>query len=128
MKDSKDKKPHPQDADINFLVNSQNLKGPPTPASEISFSIPQMLSDRGTKNSLATILEKVRFLMTHDPAIGSNQIRVQALGEWIVLEGKVDHQDLRSRAETLARSVEGVSRVMNHIKVVSGGISPSPIP
>lgn len=66
----------------------------------------------------ARITAEVRALFTQHPALEPpNLIHVQTLDHVVYLTGQVDTELERSMAESVAREVAGVKRVMNSINL-----------
>jgi osmotically-inducible protein OsmY len=58
--------------------------------------------------------------LTKDPGIDTSKIHVEVEHGRVVLKGKADTEDEKHLAAKLARSVEGVSEVENHLHVELG--------
>jgi osmotically-inducible protein OsmY len=70
----------------------------------------------------AKIAADVRALMNHYPALeGPNSIRVQSLDHVVYLYGQVDTEVERSMAESVARAIPGVTRVVDSINFSYAG-------
>jgi osmotically-inducible protein OsmY len=70
----------------------------------------------------ATIAADVRALMNHYPELETpNSIRVQSLDHVVYLYGQVDTDLERSTAESVARAIPGVTRVVDSISLSYAG-------
>jgi osmotically-inducible protein OsmY len=70
----------------------------------------------------AKISADVRALMNHYPALEApNSIRVQSLDHVVYLYGQVDTDLERSTAESVARAIPGVTRVVDSISLSYAG-------
>lgn len=67
----------------------------------------------------ATITSKVTAKLSADPQINPFNIDVDTLDRVVTLRGEVEKSVARSEAEKLAKTVNGVHRVINRIQVVS---------
>jgi hypothetical protein len=79
-----------------------------------------------TDELLATAVHEA---LAKDRRVDAQQVRVEATGGTVRLEGEVDTTKERDAAETIARRVQGVRRVENQLTVVPRlppGASPIP--
>ena len=78
---------------------------------------------------LATEIER---RLSADPEVNAQTIEIDVRGGVVTLTGRVNAEDVKRRAETLATGVPGVLDVRNEISVSGGGVrggdGPGPIP
>jgi osmotically-inducible protein OsmY len=72
-------------------------------------------------NTNLVLAESVHQAINTRPALAGDQIRVQAYGDTIYLTGQVDTQTEAAQAESIARTIEGVRRVVNTTSVSASG-------
>jgi hyperosmotically inducible periplasmic protein len=70
---------------------------------------------QGTKN--AALTGKVKSALANDVGLKTLVINVDSEGSTVTLKGTVDNADTKSRAEQVAKKVEGVKSVKNELKV-----------
>ena len=70
---------------------------------------------QGTKN--AALTGKVKTALANDVGLKTLIINVDSEGSTVTLKGSVDDADTKSRAEQVAKKVEGVKSVKNELKV-----------
>lgn len=58
--------------------------------------------------------------LTKDPGIDTTKIQVEVENGKVILKGKADTEDEKQLSEKIARSVEGVTGVENHLHVDVG--------
>ena len=58
--------------------------------------------------------------LTKDPGIDTSKIQVEVDNGKVILKGKADTEDEKHLAANLARSVEGVGGIENHLHVELG--------
>ena len=66
------------------------------------------------------IHQKVMDKLTHDPGIDSLKIEVEVKNGVVILKGKTDTEKEKLLSEQIARSVEGVINVENHLHIDVG--------
>ena len=71
-----------------------------------------------TKN--AALTGKVKAALAADVGLKTLKIDVDSSGNAVTLNGVVDSESTKRRAESVARSVEGVATVKNNLTVKSG--------
>lgn len=71
-----------------------------------------------TKN--ATLTGKVKAALAADVGLKTLKIDVDSSGNAVTLNGVVDSESTKRRAESVARSVDGVATVKNNLTVKSG--------
>jgi len=59
----------------------------------------------------------VEVALKNDIELASMNIKVEAVNYTVILKGEVDTEDQRERAEEIALSVKGVSKVENNLTV-----------
>ncbi len=64
-----------------------------------------------------TISDAVRVRLASDQVVGVLPLEVTVQQGVVTLAGSVDQKSLRSRAESVARKVKGVKKVVNNIEV-----------
>jgi osmotically-inducible protein OsmY len=67
------------------------------------------------------ITAKVKAMLIEDPVTKAHQISVETFKGTVQLSGFVDSAASKSRAETVAKSVDGVSQVKNSLVVKAAG-------
>ncbi len=72
-------------------------------------------------NTNLSLAETVHQAINNHATLAADQIRVQAFGDTVYLTGQVDTQAEAASAESIARGVEGVRRVVNSTSVSSAG-------
>jgi len=65
----------------------------------------------------ATITAKVKTALVQDPQTSALQVNVETFRDTVQLSGFVENQAMKSRAEQVARNVEGVRAVRNDLIV-----------
>ncbi|HLT78948.1 MAG TPA: BON domain-containing protein [Ferrovibrio sp.] len=65
----------------------------------------------------ATITAKVKSALVQDPQTSALQVNVETFRDTVQLSGFVESQAMKSRAEQVARNVEGVRAVRNDLIV-----------
>lgn len=73
---------------------------------------------RDAKNSMLT--GKVKAALAADVGLKTWDIDVDSAGTTVTLNGMVDSEATRKRAESVARGVDGVATVRNNLKVKGG--------
>lgn len=73
--------------------------------------------DERTAAADATLAHSVRTALAADDAVAAANLGVSARAGVVVLSGEVSSFDLRDRALSLARRIEGVSRVDSQVRV-----------
>jgi hyperosmotically inducible protein len=68
----------------------------------------------------ATITAVVKAKLTADKAANFTRIGVETSNNVVSLTGEVDSKDQKERAERIAKQVDGVKRVDNHLRIVKG--------
>jgi hyperosmotically inducible protein len=76
-------------------------------------------SKRDSKNAMLT--GKVKSALAADVGLKTLKIDVDSAGNTVTLNGVVDSEETKKRAESVARGVEGVATVQNRLTVKSGG-------
>ena len=66
------------------------------------------------------IHQNVMHKLTHDPGIDSLKIEVEVKNGVVILKGKTDTEKEKLLSEQIARSVEGVINVENHLHIEVG--------
>lgn len=66
------------------------------------------------------IRQKTVDLLYKDPAIDSKKIEVEVTNGEVLLKGHIDTEAEKQRSEELARAVEGVKNVVNHLHIDVG--------
>ncbi|WP_276501920.1 BON domain-containing protein [Terrimonas pollutisoli] len=66
------------------------------------------------------IRQKIAELLFNDPTIDSGRIQVEVTNGEALLKGHIDTEVEKQRSEELARSVEGVKKVVNHLHIDVG--------
>ncbi|HKZ68163.1 MAG TPA: BON domain-containing protein [Chitinophagaceae bacterium] len=66
------------------------------------------------------IRQKVMDGLHRDPGIDTTKIEVQVKNGEVVLKGRTDTENEKMLSEKIARSVEGVSKVENHLHIGLG--------
>ena len=66
------------------------------------------------------VRQKVRELLFKDPAIDSKKIEIEVTNGEVLLKGHIDTEQEKQRSEDLARSVEGVTNIVNHLHIDVG--------
>ena len=66
------------------------------------------------------IRQNVMDKLRHDPGIDSLKIEVEVKNGVVILKGKTDTEKEKELSEKLARSVDGVSSVENHLHIDIG--------
>ena len=66
------------------------------------------------------IRQKVMDGLNKDPGIDTSKIEVQVNNGEVILKGRADTEDEKMLSEKIARSVEGVTKVENHLHVELG--------
>jgi osmotically-inducible protein OsmY len=64
-----------------------------------------------------TISDAVRVRLASDQVVGVLPLQVTVKQGVVTLAGSVDQKSLRSRAESVARKVKGVKKVVNNIEI-----------
>jgi len=72
-------------------------------------------------NTNLSLAESVHQAISTHATLATDQIHVQAFGDTVYLTGQVDTQTEAATAESVARAVEGVRRVVNSTSVSSAG-------
>ena len=67
-----------------------------------------------------TIRQKIIDKLTHDPGIDFLKIEVEVKDGVVILKGKTDTEKEKQLSEKIARSVEGVGNVENHLHIDVG--------
>jgi hyperosmotically inducible protein len=78
---------------------------------------PQQLASTGTAIDDTVITGKIKAAYLKDPLVGVLDIHVDTYRGMVTLDGTVNTEEEKTRAATLARSVEGVREVKNNIQV-----------
>ena len=65
----------------------------------------------------AGITAKVKAAFVRDPAVSALDVKVETFKGMVQLSGFVNSQEEKSRAEQIARNVQGVQNVKNNISV-----------
>jgi hyperosmotically inducible protein len=73
---------------------------------------------QGAKN--AALTGKVKSALANDVGLKTLVINVDSEGSTVTLKGTVDNADTRSRAEQVAKKVEGVKSVKNELRLKGG--------
>ena len=94
------------------IVPSSPTTTVPAPAPAVTPSTPIE-----TAPSSAQVEIDVTSKILDDSDLRSSSIDVKVAGRTAILSGHVPNEDLKSRAEKLARTVKGVGRVINNITV-----------
>jgi hyperosmotically inducible periplasmic protein len=68
----------------------------------------------------SAVTGKVKTALARDPATSAYRIDVETFRGEVQLNGFVESADMKSEATRVARSVEGVKRVSNNLKVGAG--------
>jgi osmotically-inducible protein OsmY len=68
----------------------------------------------------ATLTGKVKAALAADVGLKTLKIDVDSSGNTVTLNGVVDSESTKRRAETVARGVDGVATVKNNLTVKSG--------
>lgn len=63
------------------------------------------------------IRQKVMDGLNHDPGIDTSKIEVQVKNSVVILKGGIDTENEKMLSERIARSIEGVSKVENHLHI-----------
>ena len=66
------------------------------------------------------VRQKVRELLFKDPAIDSKKIEIEVTNGEVLLKGHIDTEQEKQRSGDLARSVEGVTNIVNHLHIDVG--------
>lgn len=66
------------------------------------------------------IRQKIAELLFKDPTIDSGRIQVEVTNGEALLKGHIDTEVEKQRSEELARSLEGVKNVINHLHIDVG--------
>ena len=66
------------------------------------------------------IRQKITDLLFRDPTIDSKKIQVEVTNGEALLKGHIDTEDEKQRSAELARTVEGVNNVVNHLHIDVG--------
>jgi osmotically-inducible protein OsmY len=69
----------------------------------------------------AALTGKVKAALAADVGLRTLKIDVDSSGNTVTLNGVVDSEGTKRRAETVARGVDGVATVKNNLTVKSGG-------
>jgi osmotically-inducible protein OsmY len=64
-----------------------------------------------------TISDAVRVRLASDQVVGVIPLQVTVKDGVVTLAGSVDHQSLKSRAESVTKKVKGVKKVVNNIEI-----------
>jgi len=64
--------------------------------------------------------QKVLDALNKDPGIDTTKIEVQVKNGEVILKGRTDTENEKMLSEKIARSVEGVSKVENHLHIGLG--------
>ena len=70
---------------------------------------------QGAKN--AALTSKVKTALANDVGLKTLVINVDSEGSTVTLKGTVDNADTKSRAEQVAKKVEGVKAVKNELRI-----------
>jgi hyperosmotically inducible protein len=87
----------------------------------LSFGACSSTQTTGTQVDDAAIVTKVKAKLTADGDINPFNIDVDSNNGEVTLQGTVEKDIARTKAEQLARETEGVTRVINLIKVGGTG-------
>lgn len=68
----------------------------------------------------ATLTAKVKSALAADVGLKTLNINVDSSGNTVTLKGNVDSADKKTRAEEVARKVDGVATVRNQLQVKAG--------
>ncbi|MFC0773549.1 BON domain-containing protein [Terrimonas alba] len=66
------------------------------------------------------IRQKIVELLFNDPTIDSGKIHVEVTNGEALLKGHIDTEAEKQRSEEMARSIEGVKNVVNHLHIDVG--------
>ena len=66
------------------------------------------------------IRQKVMDSLNKDPGIDTSKMDVQVKNSEVILKGRADTENEKMLSEKIARSVEGVTRIENHLHVELG--------
>lgn len=86
----------------------------------LSFGACSSTQSAGTQVDDAAIVSKIKAKLTADGDVNPFNIDVDSNNGEVTLQGTVEKDMARTRAEQLARETEGVVRVINLIKVEGG--------
>ena len=64
--------------------------------------------------------------MKTDPELAGCNLTAKAENDLLVINGKVASEDAKKRAEALAKKVQGIKKVANHITVEPGDVNMTP--
>jgi hyperosmotically inducible periplasmic protein len=87
----------------------------------LSFGACSSTQTAGTQVDDAAIVTKIKAKLTADGDVNPFNIDVDSNNGEVTLQGTVEKDVARTRAEQLARETEGVTRVINLIKVGGDG-------
>jgi hyperosmotically inducible periplasmic protein len=87
----------------------------------LSLSACSSTKTAGTQVDDASITAKVKAKLAADGDINPFNIDVDSNEGVVTLQGRVEKEEARTKAEQLARDTDGVSRVINLIKVGDNG-------
>ncbi|HYO12947.1 MAG TPA: BON domain-containing protein [Thermoanaerobaculia bacterium] len=87
----------------------------------LSFGACSSTQTTGTQVDDAAIVTKIKAKLTADGDVNPFNIDVDSNNGEVTLQGTVEKDVARTRAEQLARETEGVTRVINLIKVGGDG-------
>jgi hyperosmotically inducible protein len=73
----------------------------------------------------AWLTAKTKIALFSEPRVKGTQVRVETTDGIVTLTGKVDSETARATAATVARSIDGVKRVRNHLQVVAPAERPA---
>jgi len=63
------------------------------------------------------IAAAIQISLRSDPELAQNKFEIEVMNGKVILRGKVPTEELKMRAEKIARSTEGVKDVLNEIEV-----------
>jgi osmotically-inducible protein OsmY len=66
------------------------------------------------------IRQKVMAGLNKDPGIDTSKVEVQVKNGEVILKGGIDTENEKMHSEEIARSVEGVTKVENHLHIGLG--------